>query len=232
MAYDFYVRTKQDLIDAIQAYGVVPYFSTAIPGFSLEEHCHPLMLFNDTEDNSWFWKGPVICETGCAYGKFFAGKAAYVRKDLFLDLANYRRDGYDFDARYEDGLARTQDKRLYDLIEENGPVTSKELRRLGGYAYHGRWQKTEGVKGFEASVTRLQEQCYVLTSDFVFTRDKSGRARGWGAAEYATPETFMGSAFSENVYRRPPEESYLRLLEHLRTLLPGTPEQALKKFLH
>ena len=148
MAYDFYVRTKQDLIDAVQEYGIIPYFGSSIPGFSLEEHCHPLMLFNDTEDNSWFWKGPVIQETGCAYGKFFGKKAAYVRKDLFLDLANYRRDGYDYDARYEDGLARFQDKQLYDLISENAPVLSKVLRKTGGYAYSGRWQKNRRHQGF------------------------------------------------------------------------------------
>ena len=47
MAYDFYVRKKQDLIDAIQEFGIVPYFRTSIPGFSLEEHCPPVVLFND-----------------------------------------------------------------------------------------------------------------------------------------------------------------------------------------
>ena len=229
MAYDFYVRTLQDLIDAVQEFGIVPYFATMIPGFSLEDHCSPQTLFNDTEDNTWFWKGPVIRATGCAYGKFFGKKAAYVRKDLFLDLANYRRDGYDFDARYEEGLAKHQDKQLFDLIDENAPVTSKALRKIGGYAYHGRWQKTEGVKGFDTSVTRLQEQCYVITSGFVFTRDKSGRLRGWGAAEYSTPERFFGNDFSDHVYKRTPEESYQRLMAHMRTLLPDVQEERLKK---
>ena len=232
MAYDFYVQTKQDLIDAVEEFGIVPYFTSSIPGFSLEEHCHPRMLFNDTEENSWFWKGPVIRATGCAYGKFFGKKAAYVRKDLFLDLANYRRDGYDFDARYEDGLARFQDRQLYGLISENAPVLSKALRETGGYAYSGRWQKTEGVKGFDASVTRLQEQCYVIISDFVFTLDKRGNRRGWGVAEYSTPEKFMGAAFSENVYRQSPEASYARLLDFLRTLLPEASEKDVRRFLH
>ena len=99
---------------------------------------------------------------------------AYVRSDLFLDLANYRRDGYDFDARYDDGLARFQDKQLYDLIEKKAPVLSKELRESGGYAYNGRWQKTDGKKGFDSSITRLQEQCYVIISNFVYTLDKRG----------------------------------------------------------
>lgn len=231
MAYDFTVRTKQDLIAAVREYGILPYFATSIPGFSLEEHCSPWVLFNDTEENTWEWKGPVIRETGCAYGKFFEKKAAYVRRDLFLDLANYRRDGYDFDARYDDGLAKFQDKQLYDLIDENAPVLSKVLRRSGGYAYSGRWQKTEGKKGFDTTVTRLQEQCYVIISDFVYTTDKKGNRRGWGVAEYTTPEKFMGAAFSEQVYQRSPQESYARLLEHLARLFPRAAEKDLKRFL-
>lgn len=232
MNYDFYVRTKQDLIDAVREYGIIPYFSTSIPGFSLEEHCPPAVLFNDSEENTWEWKGPVIRETGCAYGKFFEKKACYVRQDLFLDLANYRRDGYDFDARYDDGLVKYQDKQLYDLIDENAPVLSKTLRRDGGYAYSGRWQKTEGKKGFDTSVTRLQEQCYVVISDFVYTTDKNGNRRGWGIAEYSTPERQMGEFFSKNVYQRSPEESYSRLLEYLCSLFPGVSEKQIRRFLH
>ena len=231
MAYDFYVRTKQDLIDAVREYGIVPYFSTSVPGFSLEEHCSPSVLFSDGDDDTWAWKGPVIQETGCAYGKFFEKKAAYVSREVFLDLANYRRDGYDFDSRYDDGLARFQDKQLYDLIDANAPVLSKALRETGGYAYSGRWQKTEGKKGFDTSVNRLQEQCYVIISDFIYTLDKKGNKRGWGVAEYSTPEKTMGEFFTENVYRRSPEESYERLLEHLMKLFPRAQEKDLRKFL-
>ena len=229
MAYDFWVRTKQDLEDAIGEYGIVPYFRCSIPGFSLEEHCPPRVLFSDGEEDTWAWKGPVIRETGCAYGKFFEKKAAYVSRELFPDLANYRRDGYDFDARYDDGLARFQDKQLFDLLEERAPVLSKELRLAGGYAYSGR--NAEGRKGFDASIVRLQEQCYVIISDFVYTLDKQGRPRGWGVAEYTTPERFWGERFRERVYAREPEESRARLLEHLARLFPQAGEAALTRFL-
>ena len=231
MAYDFYIRKKQDLIEAVHEYGIVPYFQTSIPGFSLQEHCHPSVLFSDSGDDTWEWKGPVIRETGCAYGKFFEKKTAYVSRELFPDLANYRRDGYDFDARYDDGLAKYQDKQLYDLIDANGPILSKELRRTGGYAYSGRWQKTEGKKGFDTSITRLQEQCYVLISDFVYTIDNKGNRRGWGVAEYNIPEKHFGDGFTENVYVHDPKESYERLLEHLVHLFPRVPVSGLKKFL-
>ena len=231
MSYSFYVRTKQDLIDAVQTFGIVPYFSTSIPGFSLEEHCHPTALWSDTGNDSWAWKGPVIQETGCAYGKFFEKRSAYVSRDWFYDLANYRRDGYDFDARYDDGLARFQDKQLYDLVAAHAPILSRDLRETGGYAYSGRWQKTEGKKGFDTSITRLQEQCYVIISNFVYALDRKGHVRGWGVAEYNTPENFMGADFTDCAYRRTPKESYERLMDHLLSLFPAAPEKDLKRFL-
>lgn len=231
MSFDFYVRSRQDLVDAIETFGIIPYFATSVPGFSLEEHCSPSVLWSDDDNNTWEWKGPVIRESHCAYGKFFEKKAAYVSSDWFLDLANYRRDGYDFDARYEDGLARFSDKELFEMIDRKAPVLSKELRTDGGYAYSGRWQKVEGKKGFDTSLARLQELCYVTTTDFVYTTDRSGRKRGWGVAQYSTPEKWFGAPFTEKVYQRSPAESHDRLLEHLISLFPSVPEKKLSKFL-
>ena len=231
MSFDFYVRSRQDLVDAIETFGIIPYFTTSVPGFSLEEHCSPAVLWSDDDNNTWEWKGPVIRESHCAYGKFFEKKAAYVSSDWFLDLANYRRDGYDFDARYDDGLARFSDKELFEMIDRKAPVLSKELRKDGGYAYSGRWQKVEGKKGFDTSLARLQELCYVTTTDFVYTTDRSGRKRGWGVAQYSTPEKWFGAPFTEKVYQRSPAESHDRLLEHLISLFPSVPEKKLSKFL-
>ena len=227
MKYDFYVRSKDDLIEAIRTFGIVPYFSNAIPGFSLEEHCDPRVLWSDTGDDSWSWKGPVIQAAHCAYGKLFMKKAAYVSAEVFLDLANYRRDGYDFDARWDDGLARHADKDLYERIDDYAPILSRELRRAGGFGWQGRGEK----KGFETTITRLQEQCYVIISNFVYTLDKHGMPRGWGVAEYNTPEKWFGESFTDRVYRRSPAESYERIFEMMRGYFPETDEKILKNLL-
>ena len=227
MAFDFTVRTKQDLIDAVRTFGIVPLFRNSIPGFSVEEHVVPSVWYTAGSDEwpVWDWKGPVIREADCAYGKFFEKKAAFVSLEWFRELTNYRRDGYDFDARYDDGLASRKDKDLFDLIETNAPVLSRTVKALGNYRKGGR-------TGFETSLTRLQEQCYVIIRDFVYTIDKHGVRRGWGVAQYSTPEKEMGDDFSEKVYLRTPEESYERLMEHLVRLFPEASETALKRFLH
>ena len=121
------------------------------------------------------------------------------------------------------------------IVAEDEPdiraLYAKVLRQNGGYAYSGRWQKTEGKRGFDPSITRLQEQCYVIISNFVYATDRNGNRRGWGVAEYSTPEKFMGTEFSDNVYMRSPEESCERLLEYLAKLFPHAAGKELKRFL-
>ena len=41
MSFDLTVRTKEDLIRAVQEYGFVPLFGGSVPGFSVEEHAVP-----------------------------------------------------------------------------------------------------------------------------------------------------------------------------------------------
>ena len=71
----------------------------------------------------------------------------------------------------------------------------------------------------------------MLISDFVYMKDKKGRAYGWGVAEYSTPERFMGSDFTQKVYDVTPEESRRKVLAHLRGLMPEVEREAWEKFL-
>ena len=224
--FDFFIQTKADLIQAINKFGFVPFFINSIPGFSIEEHVSQDTWY-DSADGSWKvweWKGPVIKETGCAYGKFFENKAVFISKEWFPDFANYRRNGYDFDARYDDGLAAFRDKELFELLDVSTPVLSKDLKEQGNY-------RKGGKKGFETIITRLQSQCYVVISDFVYQRDKHGKPYGWGIAEYSTPEKLMGDDFTSRIYERTPEESYQRILLHLKELLPDADEEDIRKIL-
>ena len=224
--YQFTVRTKKDMIDVVEAFGFLPFFAGSVPGFSLEEHVtRDLWYYGASgEWKAWDWKGPVIREAGCAYGKFFENKACFISRDWFPDFANYRRDGYDFDARFDDGLAPLRDKELYELLDSKAPILSRWLKADGNY-------RKGGKTGFETSITRLQAQGYVLISDFVYATDKSGKQYGWGIAEYSTPERFFGADFTDRVYQRTPKESYQRLLEHLKSLFPDTEEALLRKIL-
>ena len=220
---DFTIKSKSDSMKDIDRLGFLPFFTNSISGFSLEEHIEPQLWFTDIP-GPWECKGPVISEMCCAYGKFFEKKAAYISREWFPDFANFRRDGYDFDARFDDELAAYKDKVLYDLVAENAPILSKQLKEIGNYG-------KDGKKGFDTIITRLQKQCYVVISDFVYLNDKNGKAYGWGVAEYSTPELFMGSEFTDKVYNRTPQESYERVFEHFKEMFPCESDDAIKRFL-
>ena len=223
----FRIGSEKEMIEAVNKLGFVPFFENEINGFSLEEHIGRRCWYTDGDNGfwpAWEWKGPVIRGAGCAYGKFLWNKATYISAEWFPDFANYRRDGYDFDARYEDGLASRDDKFLYELLDENAPILTKPLKALGNY-------RKGGKKGFDGSITRLQRQCYVTVSDFRMAVDRFGNEYGWGIAEYSTPEKFLGQDFIEKVYKRSPEESYARLVAHFKKILPNADEGIIAKML-
>lgn len=230
---DFYIRTKEDLKQAVEDAGILPFFANSIPGFSVEENCDPAVYFGD-QPGVWEWKGPVIQETGCAYGKFLSGKAVFISKKWICDFCNWRRDGYDFDARMEDGLANYKEQYLYSLVEKHHSALSKDLKIEGGYMKplgmkNDDWQPR---KGFDTTMTKLQMLGYVTTTDFEYEIDKNGKEYGWGIARYATFENRYGASFRKNVYRKTPEESYARILRHLKKILPDAQENEIEYLLH
>lgn len=218
------IKSQADLEKLVQVYGFLPFFQNEIIGFSVEEHTPSRFWFSDTEDGPWQWKGPVASSGNCVYGKFFGGKAGFVSRDWFPDFANYRRDGYDFDARYDDELASTKDKRIYDTIIQHQSLLSKELKKICNYGKLGN-------KGFDTIITRLQMQTYVNISNFEYMVDKQGQTYGWGVARYSTPEEQFGALLLQDAYRRDPAESKERVLNHLRLLLPEADEEQLEKVL-
>ena len=214
------VRSPEDVLELVERVGFLPFFKNRIPGFSLEECCPRELWFSDTVDGPWEWKGPVARTGRCVYGKLFSGKAGFVSREWFPDLANFRRDGYDFDARFEDGLAAIKDKTVFEAVEKSGTILSKDLKELTGRP-----------KGFDTVITRLQMQTYVVISDFVYMRDKHGKTYGWGVAKYSTPEAIFGYDFVSSAYKSEPEGSRQRIVDHLRGVLPDVARSDIERLI-
>ena len=206
------LRCPDDVVELTEALGFLPFFANGIPGFSVEEHT-PRELWFTEADGPWEWKGPIARTKRCLYGKFFGGKAGFISLEWFPDFANYRRDGFDFDSRYESGLASRKDMNVYGTVSRYGTVLSKKLKSLCGYS-------KGGERGFDGVITRLQMQTYICVADFEYMRDKYGKQYGWGVARYSTPEELLGYEAVTSAYSREPAESLERILDHLKKVLP------------
>ena len=218
------IHNAMELEALVQQMGFLPFFSCAIPNFSIEEFTPSRYWFVEGVDGPWEWRMELARRGVVAYGKLFAKKAGLVSREWYPDLANYRRNGYDFDARYEDGLASHKEKRVIDVLLREGPTLSKDLKRLAGFG-------SGGLKGFDTVITNLQMQTYVTVHSFEYAHDKYGRPYGWGVARYAVTEDVLGSDVTLGAYNRDPEESKARIIQHLGILCPEAFDDDLERLI-
>lgn len=222
------IHTSADMERQVLELGFLPFFSCGIPDFSIEERTAPELWFSDEEEGPWEWKGPIIREGHCAYGKLFNKKAGYVSLDWLPDLMNYRRT-----RQYaKDDDTAALDEVVLQTIWSEGSVTVKELRRLLGFA-KGRGKRkatdlvddlpTAGKISLEPILTRLMMELHIVIADFEYNIDRHGRRYGWGVARYTTPEALYGRQKADGT----PEESYNKIYRHFRKLFPAAPEKLL-----
>lgn len=218
------IHNAMELEALVQQIGFLPFFSCAIPNFSIEAFTPSRYWFVEGVDGPWEWRMELARRGVVAYGKLFAKKAGLVSREWYPDLANYRRNGYDFDARYEDGLATHREKCVMDVLLREGPTLSKDLKRLAGFG-------SGGLKGFDTVMTNLQMQTYVTVHSFEYAHDKYSRSYGWGIARYAATEDVLGSDVTRGAYNRDPEESKARIIQHLGILCPEAFDDDLEKLI-
>lgn len=221
------LRHYQDLEKLVQEMGFLPFFRNGIPGFSVEEFTPPELWFTDDTDGPWEWKGPVVRNWNCVYGKIFGGKAGYVSLEWFPELVNYRRSGYT--------PAGSKEKLIYDTVAEHESLLSKEVKALcgfskprlsGGSPLDGlpEQKRKSGNEGFETIMTRLQMGTYLVIADFEYQYDRQGEPYGWGIARYTTPEALYGADVVLSCNRHSAEESKAVLYRRFREILPQATE--------
>ena len=207
-------RTWEELVERIDQISFLPLFRNEVRGFSAEELTWGQPWWSgDPEEDPWYWRESIARSGAVAYGKFFAGKAGFLSLEWLPVFANWRREGYDFDARWEDGLASHRAKKLMDCFQLEPEWTGARLREAAGF---GRG----GEKNFEGTVTQLQMQTYLIIRDFRQKVGRNGRPYGLPVSVYAAPEDVWGYERVTASYPEEPEVSAGRILERIRSFCP------------
>jgi len=195
------LRSCGDLCGLVEQTGFLPLFRSCVPGFSVEELTPDEYWFKEGVEGPWEWRTMVAACHDIAYAKLFNGKYGFVSMEVYPHLANYRRDGYDFDARVDDGLVRDSDRRLYELIA-GGIQLSSDLRK----AFSG--------KGFESALTSLQMGTYVTCAGFDRRLNKRGEPYGWEISRYDISENVFGG-YCTSAYDDEPKDSLEKIIDRL-----------------
>ena len=216
------ICTAAQLVELVRKIGFLPLLNSGIEGFSAEELVDEECRYTRFAEGGWDWplwkwKGPIVTEGECVYGKFFDKKAGFVSRELWPDFCNYRRSKYkrpDFDSTEGFILA---------TLETEGSLITKDLRAICGYEGKGMRAK------FDNMLAQLEMGCYIVTEDFVYPRDKKGKEYGWGWSLLTTPEQLYGQ--SETKSSNTAEESLQILREHFATVLPEATEKQISKLI-
>ena len=216
------IYSSAQLMELIQQIGFLPLLDSGITGYSAEElvsdDCRYVVFPDGGWDwPLWKWKGPIVTEGNCVYGKFFDKKAGFVSRAWWPDFYNYRRSQHPVPA--ESSIEET----ILLTLQEQGSMITRELRAACGFT--GPKMRSK----FDAYVTRLQMGCYIVTEDFVYPQDKHGREYGWGWSLLTTPEQLLGREAC--LCQRTPEESFQRIYNHFRKLLPEASERQMMKLI-
>ena len=211
------IHTVDEAIAYINEIGFLPLFKNDIPGFSLEERTVAKYWWSgDRKRDPWEWREIIAGSGQVAYGKFFDKKAGFISKEWFPYFANYRRDGYDFDALWDDEKASIRQKKIMDLFaEENADaeIFSFEVKQNAGFG-------KGGEKNFEGTVTDLEMKMYLCMRDFRQRKNKKGESYGWSIAVYSTPEHLWGYDYVTSAYHEDAKESWKRIEDHMHEIYP------------
>ena len=225
----FHVSDMDGLRALIDEVGFLPLGGAgALPGFSLAHMTAPESWHTgDPETDPWEWRQILAAEGSVVYGKFIERKNAFVSKAWFPVLANWRRDGYDYDSLQESGLANWKQTRIMSLFDGGGtahPLPAHELKRLAGFG-------KDGLQGFDGAVTALEMRTYLVFCGVQRKRNRAGEEYGWPVSLFAPPELLYGAEYVRSCYGEPPAASLRRILEHLNSVFPTADEKQLERFL-
>ncbi len=220
------LHTVEDLENLIEEIGFLPLFAGKIPGFSVEERTEAFGWWSgDPAIDPWEWRAIIAGRGQIAYGKFFDKKAGFISRKWLPVFTNYRRNGYDFDARWDDELASYRQKRIMDLFLEEkaeNELLSNELKEQAGFG-------KGGEKNFDGTLTDLQMRTYLVCRDFRQRTNKKGVQYGWAIAVLSSPEHVFGRELVTRNYSEDPEVSLGKIIAHMKELFPSATDKEILK---
>ena len=229
------IRSAVELTSWVEEIGFLPFFANEITGFSAEEHVAADAWWTGNKaTDPWEWREEIAASHAVAYGKFFDGRAGFISQRWLPYFANARRNGWDFDGKWQDGRASAREKAIMGLFVDpesddvpqftGAAIMSAELKRMAGFG-------KGGEKNYPGILTGLQMQLYLVIGGFQRRTNKRGDAYGMPVSVIMTPESVWGYEAVTSAYSEKLNESWRRIFDHTREMYSEADEKSIIKLI-
>lgn len=229
------IRSAAELTAWVDQIGFLPFFANGVAGFSAEEHVAASAWWTGNRaTDPWEWREAIAAAHAVAYGKFFDGRAGFISPRWLPRFANARRNGWDFDGKWQSGAASQREKAVMAFFVDpesedepvftNAAILSTDLKHRAGFG-------KGGEKNYPGILTGLQMQLYLVIGGFRRRQNKRGSDYGMPVSVIMTPESIWGYAMMSSAYSEKPAESWQRICEHTREMYPEADESSILKLI-
>jgi hypothetical protein len=143
---------------------LMPIEGIPFPSLSEADAAAPWQGFAIT-DRAWAWKETLPEQKLCAYTKLIHGRGTFISWELYPSFLRVYGPEGDLDYEYENGRLERAARDLCKIVEEYGPINSREL-----------WIKAKDI--FSGKRTRFTAALEHLQSKFLLTV-AGGSLEGW-----------------------------------------------------
>lgn len=141
----------------------------------------------------WDWKQTLPARKACYYAKLVRNRGTFVSWNLFPAFYAAYADGRPYPQLYRDGLLDGDEKRVLDLLTEQGPMMTREVRLAFGP------RSKTNTRRVKAILVELQRRFLITAS--------GGDTSGWSHHEWELVERWVPAPILQKATRLPQSEA-------------------------
>ena len=175
----------------------------------------------DSETDPWEWRIRSVTECDdIAYAKVFNSKGGWITKEWYPYFYAIRRNGYDLDEMYSDGLISGMERDVYNVICESGEIAMHDIKRILNIS-------RESNSKYETTLVKLQMKMFITICGETHKISKIGKPKGWGINVFTPVENFFSDI---KIIDR--ETAIEKITERILEINPLASDKNIKRFLN
>jgi hypothetical protein len=168
------VKYYQDFLRKVEELGFMPFSHIldglpAFPQYTIQKN----WFTDDPDIDPWLWKYRAPQEKKLAFGNILGGQKGFISSRMYPVFYTAFHPRESFEERWEEGLVSTTTRKLWQLFENYGKLSTSDMRRTLGVTVK------KGGSRLDASIKELQRDFYMTVNGATLKTDKHGRQYGW-----------------------------------------------------